>query len=366
MPAVRDVLATLERIAPKRFAFDFDKIGLQVGNPDAPVSVAAVSLDRSLGAVEFARSIGAQLLLSHHPLIFAPLSTVDTRTHTGRTVLQLAKYDISFIAAHTNWDSAIGGINDVLADLLGLENVVSFGSAADVKRLKLIFFCPVADTERVIDAVSAAGAGVIGAYRRCAFSFVGKGTFIGNETTNPAVGQAGRQETVEEMRVEMVLRADQASTVSRALKKAHPYEEPAFDLLTLAPLAEQPAGRLGALSHALTLREFASLVDARLDTRSLAWGDPEKRIRRVAVVGGAADGDWIAAQRADADVLVTGEVKQHIAVEASESGMCILAAGHYATEHPGSAGLRERMAREMPDIEWQLFTPAPGRHGRPF
>lgn len=366
MPAVRDVLATLERIAPKRFAFDFDKVGLQVGNPDAPVSIAAVSLDRSLGAVDFARSIGAQLLLSHHPLIFAPLNTVDTRTHTGRTVLQLAKHDISFIAAHTNWDSAIGGINDVLARILNLEKVVSFGSAADVKRLKLVFFCPIADVDRVVDAVSAAGAGVIGAYRRCAFSSRGEGTFIGDETTNPTVGEAGRQEKVDEMRVEMTLRADQASVVSRALKKAHPYEEPAFDLVTLAPIAEQPAGRLGVLAEPMTLREFAMLVDSRLDTRSLAWGDPEKRIRRVAVVGGAADSDWIAAQRADADVLVTGEVKQHIAVEASESGMCILASGHYATEHPGSAGLRDRMAEEMPDIDWHLFTPAPGMHGRPF
>lgn len=366
MSTVRDVLATLERIAPRRHAFDFDKIGLQVGSPDARVSRAVVSLDRSLGAVEAARTAGAQLLLSHHPLIFRPISTVDTRSHEGRTILRLIQSEISFIAAHTNWDAAKGGINDELAARLELLESVPFGTAAEVKNLKLVFFCPEEAVERVIDAVSSAGAGIIGAYRRCAYLSKGQGTYIGDESSHPTIGEPGEREVVDETRVEMVLPEDRAAAVGRALRKAHPYEEPAFNYMPMTSVPEAPAGRVGQLASPLTLREFQEYADARLGTRSLSWGDPAKRIRRVAVCGGAADGEWIGAQRADADVLVTGEVKQHVAVEASESGMCVMASGHYATEHPGCEALRERMAREMPEIEWTLFTPAPGLHGRPL
>jgi putative NIF3 family GTP cyclohydrolase 1 type 2 len=164
----------------------------------------------------------------------------------------------------------------------------------------------------------------------------------------------------------MILPEEREAAVTRALRQAHPYEEPAYDMVPMLPAREQPMGRVGLLPEPMRLEEFARLVDGRLDTRSWAWGDPGKRIRRVAVVGGAADSEWIAAQRADADVLVTGEVKQHVALEASESGMCLLASGHYATEQPGVLALRERLAEAVPDVEWSAFVPEPGRAGRPL
>jgi dinuclear metal center YbgI/SA1388 family protein len=344
----------------------FDKIGLQVGSLDAEVGRAVVSLDRSLGATEFAGQIGAQLLLSHHPLIFSPISSVDTRSHEGRTIMKLIQQGTSFVAAHTNWDAAMGGINDTLASMFGLADVKPFGTASEVKNLKLVFFCPADAVERVIDSVSAEGAGVIGAYRRCAFLSEGKGTYVPQPDADPAIGEPCEKESVDEVRVEMVLPEDRGPAVGRALRKAHPYEEPSFNYLLMTGVHEQPLGRVGMLPAPMLLSQFVEVADRVLDTRSLAWGDPGKRIRKVAVVGGAADGDWMAAQRADADVMVTGEVKQHVALEASESGMCLLSSGHYATEHPGCGALRDRMSRELPEIEWTLFTPEPGRSGRPF
>lgn len=366
MAKVRDVLDALEAIAPRRYAASWDKIGLQVGDPDATVSRAVVSLDRSLGAVEACQREGAQLLLSHHPLIFAPVQTVDTRRHDTRTILALAQSGIHFVAAHTNWDAARGGVNDALSSLLGLQDVKAFGMGSEVRSSKLVFFVPPNAAEAVIDAVSAAGAGVIGAYTRCAFLSEGKGTYIGGEGTNPAIGEPGRRETVEEVRVEMVVPGGREAAVTRALIAANPYEEPAFDLIPLQSNVEQPTGRVGRLETPLSLREVLTLVDDRLETRSLAWGAPDKRIKKVAVFGGSADSEWVAAQRADADLLVTGEVKQHLALEASESGMCLFSSGHYATEQPGVVALRERMALAMPEIEWILFTPEAGRSGRPF
>lgn len=362
---LREVLAVLEQVAPVRYAFSFDKVGLQVGDPEAEVSRVIVSLDRSRSAVAFAREQGAQLLLAHHPLLFSPLREVVASDHVGRTVLDLAAANIAFVAAHTNWDSARGGVNDALAERLGLRETKPFGFAAEVEQLKLVFFAPSDAVDRLIDALSEVGAGVIGAYRRCAFLSDGNGTYIGGEGTDPTVGEPGKIEVTDERRVEMVLRRDQKRIVERTLRENHPYEEPAYDLLLSPPVPEQPAGRIGVV-EGTTLAAFAAQIETILTTRAWAWGDPQKKIRKVAVVGGAADGEWIAAQRAGADVLVTGEVKQHVALEAAESGFALVAAGHYATEQPGVAALRDRMAVRCPQIDWRLFTPEPGRAGRPL
>ena len=332
MKTVADVLMALETIAPKRWAFSFDKVGLQVGDPAASVLNAVVALDRSLAASQFAVEKGAQLLLTHHPLLFQPLAAVTPGDHVGKTVQLLVQYGVAHVAAHTNWDSAPGGINDTLAKLLDLSTVSPFGEAAMVERHKIVFTVPEDRAEMTITACAEAGAGTIGAYRRCAFSVQGVGTFEPLPGANPAVGQVGRREDVLEARIEMSSPADNLSQVLRALREAHPYEEPAIDIYELSSNAEMPAGRIGGLNPPLALRAFSERLDHQLNVRSMTWGDPGALIARVAVTGGAADGEWKAAKAAGANVFVTGEVKQHIALEAVESGMAIIAAGHFATE----------------------------------
>jgi len=238
--------------------------------------------------------------------------------------------------------------------------------SSEVPQLKLVFTCPPDAVDQVIDAASDAGAGVIGAYSRCAFTGKGTGTFFGGEAANPAVGDAGRHETVEEMRVEMVLAESSSKAVAKAVRKAHPYEEPAIDFLVLRPINEQPLGRVGLLPEPMTLAEMAAYTDNVLGVRTWTWGAQNTKIKKVAVMGGAACSAWMDAQRAGADVLITGEVKQQNGLEASESGMTLIAAGHYQTEHPGSARLRDRMQEAIPEIEWHLFEPSRGLHGRPF
>ena len=366
MPTVRDVLAALETIAPQRHALSFDKVGLQVGNIDEKVTKAVVALDRSLGAVNFAGELGAELLLTHHPLIFNPLSSVDTRTYEGRTIVKLIQQGTSFIAAHTNWDAAVGGINDTLAGLFQLQNSVPFGMSAEVPQLKLIVFCPPDSAERIIEAASHAGAGTIGLYKQCAFFTAGIGTFSAGEGAKPMVGQVGAVESLPETRVEMILRSSQARAIERAVRKVHPYEEPVIEFFQLTSSIEQPVGRIGNLPNPMTLAEFASLTDSLLGVRSWTWGPPTSKIKKVALMGGAADTAWMDAQRLGADVLITGEVKQQHALEATESGMTIIAAGHYQTEQPGCAALCERMQALVPEVGWNLFKPEPGRNGRPF
>jgi len=359
-------MEALERIAPKRYAFPTDRVGLQVGDPEDRVRRAVVAMDRSLGAVAFAAAIDAQMLVTHHPLIYEPLTSVLSTSHVGRTIIELTRRRIAFAAAHTNWDSARGGINDALAAIFGLSEVRSFGSVGEVKRLKVVVFSPAESAEKLIDAISDAGAGTIGNYTRCSFSSHGEGTFLGGEGSNPSVGEPGKIEKAHEVRIEMVLRENRAVAVSRAIRRVHPYEEPAFDFLQLAPDGEQPAGRVGLLPEPIALSDFTTMVDHKLDTASWAWSDPKRPIKQLAIVGGAADGEWRNALDAGADALLTGEVKQHVGLEAVEEGFAIIAAGHYATENPGSIALRDRLEDEIPEIEWTFYAPEPGFAGRPW
>jgi dinuclear metal center YbgI/SA1388 family protein len=366
MARVSDILDALEQIAPSRYAFDFDKVGLQVGDAHQTVHKAVVSLDASLAAAAFGKARGAQLLLAHHPLIYDPVAALTAGSHQGRILIELVKAEISFIAAHTNWDSAKGGINDTLASLFGLTSTADFGTGAQIQNLKLVVFSPQGDVERIVDAASQAGAGVIGAYHRCAFSHPGDGTFEAADSASPTVGAPGSRTSTDETRVEMILQPNRRRAVERAVRRAHSYEEPAIDFLELAPAVEQPAGRLCALPEPTTLDEFSLRVAERLGLATWTWGAPDRPIKKVAFVGGAADSEWMAAQRAGADVLVTGEVKQHIALEASESSFALIAAGHFATENPGCAALRDRMAVAVPGVEWLLFEPDLGASGRPY
>ncbi|MCC7230611.1 MAG: Nif3-like dinuclear metal center hexameric protein [Fimbriimonadaceae bacterium] len=364
MPTIRDVLCALESIAPARCAFPWDKIGLQVGSNSAEVRTAVVSLDRSIGAVEFAAANDAQLLLSHHPLIFDALGRVTDSSIEGQTVIELISKRICFIAAHTNWDAAPGGINDALARILGLSDIASFGSSALGEQFKLIFFAPEASVDAVLDACSNAGAGQIGNYSRCAYLSRGMGTYEAGAKSRPTIGCSGERSLIEEVRVEMICPGQCRVAVETALRDAHVYEQPAFDFLQLDPVTLHPMGRIGVLPQARSLAEFSREVEEKLATKCWTWGNVDQ-VSTVAVVGGAADSEWRAAKNAGADVLVTGEVKQHIALEAASENFALIAAGHYATEQPGCVALAERMGKALGGIQWLVYEPDPGTHGRP-
>jgi hypothetical protein len=277
----------------------------------------------------------------------------------------LLNFEIAHIAAHTNWDCATHGVNDALAARLGLQNPVPFGNATDVLWNAFIVFAPETHAEAVIDAMSAAGAGELGAYTRCAFTSPGTGTFEPRDGAKPFVGEVGRRESVAELRIEMSAPAERTSAILAAIRRAHPYEQPAIYVLPMVPVREQPFGRVGELATAVPLAACARFVAKRLGTRPWTWGDPGRIVRRVAVVGGAASDEWRQALGL-ADVFITGEVKQHHALESTESGLAIMAAGHYETEQPGVETLAAQLRLALPNLTVDVFAPSPGEHGRAF
>lgn len=357
-------MTSLEAVAPASLAFDWDRIGLQVGSPSDPVSRVAVSLDSGHAALDWAAEQGCQALVAHHPIVWDPMKVVTDAEATGARVLSAARLGLAVIAAHTNWDCAVGGVNDALAGALGLADVLAFGSTPGRSLFKLATFVPRGHEAAVLDAVAAAGAGRIGDYSRCAFVTEGTGTFVGGPTSQPAIGVPGQIEHVGEVRLETVVSGDDLAAVLSALRASHPYEEPAYDVFPLASGGGQPICRVGRLPSPMRFAEFVAHVDTALATRSMAWGD-ERAIERVAVVGGSAAEEWRTALDV-ADVLVTGEVPHHVSVEAAEAGFALVAAGHYATEQPGAAALAERLAQAMPDVSFLLHTPERGRGGRPL
>jgi dinuclear metal center YbgI/SA1388 family protein len=330
---VRDVMGVVDRLAPFDLAEPWDHVGLQVGSPDDEVRGVLVALEVDDAALDEARRQDCDLLLVHHPLIFDPLERLSDDSEPGRLALRAARDGVAVIAAHTNLDKARGGIADVVAEMLGLEAAAPLAPAA-ADALKLVGFVPADDADLVRKAVFAAGAGVIGGYEHCSWAVEGQGTFFGREGAEPTLGRAGRDETVSELRLEVVFPRRLKRRVTGAYVAAHPYEEPAYDLYPVEnEVATLGLGRLGVLPDAQPLAAFAADVAAVLRLPSLRYaGDGARPVKRVAVLPGSGAEAIARGVAQVADVLVTGDVKYHEARAAQAQGLALVDAPHGATE----------------------------------
>jgi hypothetical protein len=284
---------------------------------------------------------------------------------------------VAHFVAHTNADVARPGVSDALADLLGIVDARPIDAQEEEPLDKLVVFAPEADAERIIDALASAGAGRLGDYDRCAWTSHGDGTFRPLDGASPTLGAIGEIERVAETRIEMVVPRSVRTDVVAALRAAHPYEEPAFDLLRLAAApSRRGTGRVGQLPAAVPLREFVAAAAAALPATQWglrAAGDPTRSVRTVAVCGGSGAPYIEDARRAGADVFLTADLKHHATVEAvTERGadaMALVDAAHWATEAPWldalAAALRERfgttvdvrVSRQVTD-PWTLHVPS--------
>lgn len=333
MVLVRDILATIDLLAPFALAESWDHVGLQVGATSAEVTGVLVSLEIDDGALDEAARLGCELVLAHHPLIFSPLERLTQEDATGRLALRAAGERRNIVIAHTNLDKAHGGIGDIVANMLGLEQTAPLAPAA-ADALKLVGFVPVDDVDLVRKAVFAAGAGVIGDYEHCSWSVEGQGTFFGREGSDPTFGQAGRDEVAPEVRLEVVFPRGLRRRVAGAYAGAHPYEEPAFDVYPVEnEIASLGLGRLGKLPEAMPLAAFAAEVAAVLRLPSVRFaGDASRSVQRVACLPGSGAEAIACGVAGVADVLVTGDVKYHEARTALSQGLALIDAPHDLTE----------------------------------
>jgi dinuclear metal center YbgI/SA1388 family protein len=337
-PTLADVVAALEELYPPSWAQPGDPVGLVVGDPKAEVRRVHFAVDPVQAVVDEAVQAGAELLVVHHPLLFRAVHSVAASSPKGRVVHDLISHGIGLYVAHTNADSPPGGVSESMGLALGLTDLRPLDPEPSEPLDKLVTFVPHQHTQQVIDALSAAGAGSIGEYERCAFTTQGQGTFRPGAAANPAIGVPGEIEVVDEHRVEMVLTRRRRGHVVAALREVHPYEEPAFDVFELASWpGERGTGRIGRLTEAMTLRVFAERVATALPPTVVGArvsGDLDAEVHTVGLVGGSGDFMLDAARKAGVDVYVTSDLRHHPASEAREhpDGPALVDVPHWAAE----------------------------------
>lgn len=361
MTTLSDVMAVLERAYPARLAESWDSVGLVCGDPDDPVTSVLSCVDVTDAVVDRALANGVDLIVAHHPLLLRGVDTVGTHTPKGRLVHRLIRGGCALYTAHTNADSANPGVSDALAALLGLTGVRPLEPKPAVPMDKWSVFVPTADAATVREALFAAGAGEIGDYSHCCWSTSGTGQFLPGASADPAVGEVGEVTRVTEDRVEMVAKRSVRNDVLIALRTAHPYEVPAFDLMEMAAgRSDEGLGRVGELPEPVTLAEFTTIVAASLPSAPVgirAAGDPELVVRTVAVCGGAGDSLLDAARSSGADVYLTGDLRHHPVDEHLRNGRpALIDAGHWGTEFPWCTQVRDLLAEEMPELDATVFT----------
>ncbi|MFY7954212.1 MAG: Nif3-like dinuclear metal center hexameric protein [Armatimonadaceae bacterium] len=359
MPTVADILSALDTIAPPSLCLGTDPRGLLIGDPQHPVPSLGVALDVTGDIVNAAADHGHTMLVTHHPLIYHPLRSLRTTDPFPSTVVSACvRANMSVACAHTNWDVAPGGINDVLANLLGLTDLRPLRKTQDTELVMIVVFVPVESAETVRQALFAAGAGAIGNYDECAFNLRGTGMFRPLAGSNPTLGTHDVRESVDEIRIECIAQASRTDTIIAAARQAHPYEEMAHFVTPLVNRIEpRGIGRIGVLPEPLDTETFLENVGIALANQSVRSSAVSRSIRVVAVCGGAGAEFMGDALAKGADALVTSDIRHHEFVEARERGFLLVDAGHAETETPGTLQLARRLQSAFPGIAVRFHSP---------
>lgn len=357
IPNGQQIIEEFEKWSPKYLAMEGDPIGLHVGTLNKKVERVLVTLDVNEAVADEAIAKGAGLIIAHHPPIFRPLKNLQTDFPQGALLEKLIKHDIAVYAAHTNLDVADGGVNDLLATALGLQNTQVLVQTYEAELVKISVFVPESHEEELREALGKAGAGSIGDYEHCSYTLSGTGRFRPTAEADPYIGKAGKMEKTLESKIEVVVRKFDKDRVIRAMIAAHPYEEVAYDVFTLEN-KELPMGlgRVGTLPEQMTLAEFAELVKDKLHVPfARVVGNWDDKVKKVAVLGGDGNKYIQQAKRSGADVYVTGDMYFHTAQDAQAIGLNLVDPGHHV-EKVMIRGVANQMAKKT---DWQCeFLPS--------
>ncbi len=350
---INEITSFLEAIAPLGYQEDYDNAGLIVGNPNAEVNSAMISLDCTEAVVDEAIQNGCKLIISHHPIVFRGLKKLNGSTYVERVVMKAIKHDIALYAIHTNYDNVADGVNRKICDILGLKNCSILSQKSDLR--KLVTFCPLSHAIEVRDALFAAGAGQIGNYSECSFNIEGTGTFKASDNADPYVGQAGERHHEAEVRIETIYPKNIERKLLVALLQAHPYEEVAYDCYDVANANQgYGSGMIGWLDRELSEGEFLGILADRFKAKAIRHTAlRNKPVKRVAVCGGAGSFLLKDAIRAGADFYVSADFKYHEFFDA-DGHIVIADIGHFESEQFTQDALYEIITKKFPNFALRL------------
>lgn len=345
---IADIIRVLETKAPPALQEAYDNAGLLTGSPDWECSGILCTLDATEAVIDEAKARGCNMVVAHHPIIFSGLKKLNGKNYVEKTVIAAIKNDIAIYAVHTNLDNIIDGVNDRIADRLGLEKRQVLAPKSG-QLLKLFTFVPHAQADAVREALFAAGAGHIGEYSEVSYNVDGTGTFKGSEKTNPFTGTPGTRHLEKEVKIEVILPIWQQQKVHKALIEAHPYEEVACDFVLLNNENQQiGSGLLGELPEEMDETGFLHMLKTSFEL-SVIKHTPllGKKIRKVAVCGGAGSFLCSKALAAGADVYVTSDIKYHEFFDANDR-LLLADIGHWESEQFTTDLLVELLQAKFP------------------
>ncbi len=329
---IKDIIQSIEQLAPVPLQEDYDNSGVQVGDVNREATGAILAIDVTENVIDEAISLGCNLIISHHPLIFRPFKSLIGRNYIERCILKAIKNDIVIYAAHTNLDNAQGGVNYKLAEMLELENVKVLKPISN-SLLKFVTTVPLQHAESVRNALFNAGAGHIGNYDSCSYNITGEGTFRAGKDANPHIGNINELHVEAEVRIETVLPVMKKDEVLRALLAVHPYEEPVYDLYAIEnEWSRHGSGVVGVLPEPMPEQEFLYLLKDIFNLSSIQHSKIQgKEIRDVAICGGSGAFLIPNAISYGADTFVTGEAKYNDFYDV-EDRILLAVVGHYESE----------------------------------
>lgn len=333
---IKDIAAAIEKIAALKLAQDWDNVGLLIGDAQRNVKNILLTIDVTGDVVAEAKRLKTDLIISYHPVIWDGLKQITADGSTG-AVYNLIKAGIAVFSIHTALDVAIGGVNDGLAEIVGICDAEPIGDYVDNPagdNYKLVVFVPIESAAKISNAVFAAGAGAIGNYRNCSFGAEGTGTFLPLKGARPAIGKKGKPEKVPEIRFETIVPGGKLADCIAAMKKAHPYETPAFDVFKLYDTQSKfGLGRIGKLAQPVRIKQIIGKIKKYTGAKAVGIVGDEKRLVKTAAVCAGSCGKIInTVIAAKADCYVTGELKHHQALAAQEAGLTCICLSHTVSE----------------------------------
>ena len=327
---VKNLLNNLDKIAPFFLQESFDNSGIQFADLDAPITKILLSLDVTQGVLDEAIEKKANLIIAHHPLLFSPLKQITKQKNP--LLFKIITNKINLLAMHTNYDLAENGLNDYVANLLGIKKISPLQGSVE-KVFKFAVYVPVKHADKVSRAIFKAGAGKIGKYTETSFNISGKGTFKPAEGTNPFIGKIGEKETVREIKIETVAAERDLESVVQAMKETHPYEEPAYDIYELKTKSSYGIGIFGVIDKEVEISKFSLEVKNRLQAHYIRLiKSNEQKIKSVALCTGGGSSLLEQVSHKDADLYITGDINYHTALRAKELGLNVLDVEHFDTE----------------------------------
>ena len=334
MAKIAEVIQLMGQIAPSRLAEEWDNVGLQVGDTDPEVENVLIALDFNRDLLQEAKEKNCQLIITHHPLIFNGIKSVNTHSQTGELIIDLIKNNIALFSAHTNLDIAENGLNDYLIKKLDVKNIELLKITEKNNYYKLVTFVPADNLEDLKNALFAKGAGEFKNYSHSGFYQKGKGNFKPLALADPYLGEKNKVNEVEEYRFETVVSKKNLDKVIKKLLKVHPYEEPAWDLYKMENLTEEKGiGRIAELKKEIELSQFLREVKEKFELESLKFVESEKQIIKNIALCSGSGADFIKdAFYKGADLYLTGDIKYHEAQLAEELGLALIDFGHYGSE----------------------------------